>query len=132
MSGSDEVEVRNSGIHGSGLFARREFRKGEVVLRWKLDQRIDDVAAVAPAERKFLHPLPDQTFVLLQAPERFVNHSCDNNTVVEELCDIATRDIQPGEEITSNYSADGAGQIFNCDCGAANCRKIIKPEVVVE
>ena len=131
MTSSDDVEVGHSGIHGSGLFARRDFKAGDIVLKWKLDRRIYHVATVPAAERKYLHPLDDNGFVLLQPPERFMNHSCSHNTVVRNLCDVAIRDIQPGEEITSDYTTDGAGQSFTCGCGAANCRNIIKPQVVV-
>ncbi len=38
---SDEVEARKSGIQGTGLFARRPFKAGEVVLQWKLEKKID-------------------------------------------------------------------------------------------
>ena len=61
---------------------------------------------------------------ILQPPERFVNHSCNNNTIVRNLCDVAVRDIQVGEEITSDYSSSDSGnQSFLCACGAPNCRK---------
>jgi SET domain-containing protein len=123
---SDDVEVRKSGIQGTGLFARRAFKAGEVVLQWKLEKKIDatELPALDFEERKYLHPLDEQTYAILQPPERFVNHSCDNNTVVKDLCDLAVRDIQVGEEITSDYSSSDSGdQSFQCSCGAPNCRK---------
>ncbi len=126
MSNSSDVEVRKSGIQGTGLFARREFKAGEVVLQWKLEQRIDvtELSTLDLEERKYLHPLAEHTYAILQPPERFVNHSCNNNTVVKNLCDVAVRDIQQGEEITSDYSSSDSGdQSFLCACGAPNCRK---------
>ena len=52
--------------------------------------------------------IADQVAVLLGEPERYVNHSCANNTGVEEFTDVAVRDILPGEEITSDYRSGGA------------------------
>jgi len=125
--GGDDVDIRSSRIHGKGLYAGRFFKAGDVVLRWKLDQRIDstDLANLPAEERKYLHPLDEKTFVVLQAPERYVNHSCNNNTAVRHCSDVAVRDIQVGEEITSDYSSDGSGQSFACSCGANNCRQVI-------
>jgi SET domain-containing protein len=74
-----------------------------------------------------VHPLDEKTYVILQPPERFVNHSCDNNTVANDFADVAIKDILIGEEITSDYSLDGAAQRFSCSCGADNCRGTIGP-----
>jgi SET domain-containing protein len=128
MSNSNDVEVRKSGIQGTGLFARRAFKAGDVVLQWKLENKIDttELAALDFEERKYLHPLDEHTYAILKPPERFVNHSCNNNTVVKNLCDVAVRDIQVGEEITSDYSSSDSGdQSFLCACGAPNCRKFV-------
>ena len=126
---NNDVEMRPSGINGTGLFARRGFKAGEVVLQWKLDVTVGlaDLPNVPDQELKYVHPLDEHTFVILQPPERFVNHSCENNTIPGDFADIAVRDIQAGEEITSDYSIDGAAQRFACSCGAASCRGMIEP-----
>jgi len=127
---SGDVEMRPSKIHGTGLFARRSFKAGEVVLQWKLEVSISaaELAALPSAERRYVHPLDEQSFVILQPPERFVNHSCDNNTVARHFADVAIRDIKVGEEISSDYSMDGAAQRFACSCGALNCRGVVEPK----
>jgi len=56
-----------------------------------------------------------------------MNHSCDNNTHVENSCDVAIRDIMAGEEITANYNDDG-GIEFQCMCGSKQCRGVVKIE----
>jgi SET domain-containing protein len=126
---SNDVTVQPSGIHGTGLFAKRAFKTGEIVLQWKLDVTIAaaELAALPSEEHKYVHPLDEKTYVILQPPERFVNHSCDNNTVARNFADVAIRDIRIGEEITSNYSVDGASQSFACSCRAHNCRGTIDP-----
>lgn len=119
-----DVEIRRSGIDGLGAFALRPFRRGEVVLRWDVSRRVPrgEVFDLPDSEKNYLHPYDEETLVVVQPPERYVNHSCDNNTVVRNFCDVAVRDIRAGEEITSDYEADGAGQRFECRCGAAKCR----------
>ena len=126
---SNDVIMQPSGIHGTGLFAKRTFKAGEIVLRWKLDVTIAaaELAALPSEEHKYVHPLDEKTCVILQPPERFVNHSCDNNTVAKDFADVAIRDIRIGEEITSDYSVDGASQRFVCSCGTDNCRRAIEP-----
>lgn len=119
-----DVEVRRSPIHGAGVYALRAFGAGEVVLRWDVSRlvTVEECASLPEEERRYTHPFDGETSILVQPPERFVNHSCDNNTVVRDFCDVAVRHIAPGEEVTSDYSADGSGSKFPCSCGSANCR----------
>ena len=124
MAQTLDVEIRRSGIDGLGAFALRPFKAGEVVLRWDVSRRVPRARAaeLPDSEKNYLHPYDEETLVVVQPPERYVNHSCDNNTEVRNFCDVAVRDIRAGEEITSNYEADGAGQRFECRCGSAKCR----------
>jgi SET domain-containing protein len=123
----DDVEVRESGIQGRGLYALREFNDGEIVLRWDLSHAIpnEQVASLTEAERRYTHPIDDKRTLIVQPPERFVNHSCRNNTEVRNFCDVALSRIEVGEEITSDYGSDGSGVRFDCLCGNDNCRKQI-------
>lgn len=54
-------------------------------------------------EKKYVCFL-DGKFIQMQAPACYVNHSCEANTTAKNFCDIATRDIGIGEEITANYN----------------------------
>ena len=107
-----------------GLYACRRFAPGEVVLRWDLSHTIanDELAVLSEMERRYTHPLDQHRMLVVQPPERFVNHSCNNNTVVRDFCDVAVRHIEAGEEITSDYSLDGSEYEFTCSCGELNCR----------
>jgi hypothetical protein len=66
--------------------------------------------------------------------DSFQNHSCDPNTAMvyhsENTYDIvAIKDIQCGDEITSDYESfdEGLdGTSFSCGCGSSNCRGVIK------
>jgi hypothetical protein len=120
----DDIEIRKSGISGRGVFARCRFRKGETVFRWDLSRKIrrDEIDSLSAEERHFLNPFDEDYFVVVEEPERFVNHSCVNNTRVEYFTDVAVRDILPEEETTSDYRSGGATIDFLCGCGAPNCR----------
>jgi len=124
---SDSVEIRDSTIQGRGVYAKRVFDAGEIVLRWDLSHTIpnEQLAALPEDERRYTHPLDEHRTLIVQAPERFVNHSCAPNTEVREFCDIALRRIEAGEEITSDYGEAGAAVAFECNCGSAQCRKHI-------
>ncbi len=68
--------------------------------------------------------------VVLQPPERHINHSREPNTYVKTLAGvrhvIALRDICSGEEITYDYRVNGYGSaVWTCNCGAARCRKTV-------
>jgi hypothetical protein len=72
----------------------------------------------------------DVYYVPLNGPvERdFINHSCDPNCGIQGLMTyIALRDIAAGEEITNDYSmSESMGcWIMPCECGSAQCRKVI-------
>jgi len=101
----ENVVVKESEIEGFGLFAKRDFEIGEVILHWNPKKLTDsDIEKLTEDEKKrYMNTLEDGTKVLMGIPERYVNHSDTPNTKPEGQTDIATRDIQAGEEITSSY-----------------------------
>lgn len=109
------------------MYALRAFLAGDVVLRWDTSHRVsrEQAASYSQAADTYLHPFDASEFFVVKSPECFVNHSCSNNTIARNFMDVAVRDIQPGDEITSNYETDGAGLSFTCHCGAPNCRGTI-------
>jgi uncharacterized protein len=118
------VVVKKSKIHGKGVFAARDFKKGEVVLRWHPKYLpLSDIDKFSDVEKQYIYVMEDKIRVM-QEPEKFVNHSCDNNTYVLDECDVALRDIKAGEEITANYDNDGITE-FECKCDTDKYRKII-------
>ena len=126
-SANANLDVRSSLIHGTGVFAKKAFRKGEVVVPWENSKPLTEAqfAALPAEERRFTDKVDGQMYAIGK-PERFVNHSCDPNTIPGRLCDIAGRDISAGEEITADYGGFFilAGS-FECRCGLPNCRGTI-------
>ncbi|MBF0547673.1 MAG: SET domain-containing protein [Candidatus Riflebacteria bacterium] len=118
------IAVKASGIDKNGVFAARPIKRGEVVIKWCPKTLKDSEIAKVPASEKHYVCRSGKKHFLMQPPERFVNHSCEPNTRVENCCDVAIKDIAKGEEITSDYAGCGS-ENFKCNCGSKNCRGIV-------
>lgn len=57
----------------------------------------------------------------------FINHSCDPNVgFAGNVVLVAMRDIQPGEELTTDYALfDDYDGSMPCQCGSPHCRGVI-------
>ena len=113
--------VHPSEVHGLGLFADEFILEGTVV--WRFDQRVDrrydeSQLAALPKEdqerlRTFCYLNPrTRLYVYCGDNARYINHADQPNTkdlgfeegVFEgEGITVAARDIEPGEEILSDY-----------------------------
>ncbi|MEC9093655.1 MAG: SET domain-containing protein-lysine N-methyltransferase [Planctomycetota bacterium] len=123
---STDLEIRsNENGTGRGVFAKRRFVPGELVL--KIDgQVIDDPAY----DSLYCMDLGNGRVLEPGIPGGIVNHSCDPNCQLFELGKFqlgleALVNIQPGRELTYNYGwpADAGPQ--KCHCGSLRCRKYI-------
>jgi hypothetical protein len=57
-----------------------------------------------------------------------VNHSCDPNCLSAGYdFEIALRDIAAGDELTDDYGSLNLEYDFECRCGSARCRTLIRP-----
>lgn len=123
-----KISVKNSPIHGRGVFATALIREGETAVSWENTREITvaERETLSPAERVYVD-IQDGKILLVGEPERFVNHACEANTRAGVQCDIAVRDIEIGEEVTADYSQYyiSAGH-FSCSCGAPGCRGIVR------
>ena len=117
-----KFQVRESEIQGRGLFAVKTIKKSETVTAWNPKVLTKAEASRLPAdEQKHYLDTEGDKILWMQPPERYMNHSCNANTYVVGRSDVALRDINPGEEITSDY-LDSETEDFVCRCGSANCR----------
>ena len=122
-----DVIVQKSKIHGKGVFAGRNFRKGETAMEWDTTIVLikTDALKVPSNKRKYL-VYSNGMFILVQYPEKYLNHSCIPNTIEKNYCDVALGNIRKGEELTTDYSADAPPHIkMKCFCKNRNCKKII-------
>lgn|SRR3989338_9782 len=125
----NSLSIQPSPIHGLGVFSERAFKPGEMVIDWKPCVR--EVTASQLKEfpkvmKQFVHFRGNKS-VILQSPGRYLNHSCNPNTKVIDGSDRAVRNIQKGDEITTNYFLlDIPFLRMACCCGSDNCRRIIE------
>lgn len=129
------VEFRDSGIAGRGVFARKRFAAGDVVVAYAPRQRRVDAKAaeaVAAAETR-LTLLSDGQVII---PDTTVpggwlcNHSCNPNAAIFASGQgriQCTRAIAPGEEVTVFYGwvSHNEPRRDPCLCGAPRCRGFI-------
>jgi hypothetical protein len=116
-----KTSVKQSNTSGLGLFAEEFIPKGTVL--WKFDSRFDllftpkEVEEMKQFDRDlimhhaFLSKLSGK-YVYPADNDRFMNHSLNSFNVssVEiegepELCGVANKDIEIGEELLANYRA---------------------------
>src|SRR5262245_583985 len=132
---SPKTEVRESKIHGRGLFGRADIAKNEIVAvkgghivdRKTLREKITPV--LGPVEIQigddlFVAPVTDEERELSML---YLNHSCDPNVGVRgEITFVALRDILAGEELTHDWAmTDNDDYAMECTCGTTDCRKIL-------
>ncbi|MFA6461928.1 MAG: SET domain-containing protein [Candidatus Woesearchaeota archaeon] len=125
---NQSVVVKNSKIQGKGVFARRDIKKGEVVLKWDISHQLkkSEVDKLTAKEKKYITYM-NRRYVQMQSPEKYVNHSCDFNTLPKKYCDVAIRNIKKGEEITSNYYKTSLfSSSMKCMCGSKKCKGIVR------
>ena len=140
MFSASPVQYRDESIAGRGVFARKRFEPGEVVVAYAPKQRrvdVDDAEAFAAAETK-LTLLSDDGSVII--PDTSVpggwlcNHSCRPNAAIYSSGDgriRCMRTILPGEEVTIFYgwvSENEPGR-DPCLCGEPGCLGTINFDV---
>lgn len=131
---SPKAAVKESIIHGRGLFAVAPIRKDEVVCvkggyvfnRQTLRSMPDwyRAAEIQIADDLFIGPMSEDE---REGSMIFSNHSCEPNLGVRgQIVFVALRDIAVGEELTHDWAmTDDDDYLMECRCGAAGCRRII-------
>lgn len=115
---------------GYGVFATELIPRG--TFTWILDPldcrvpaKVSDrlVLALRASLERYAYQDSHGHWVLPWDLGRFVNHSCDPNSVGggDDAFEIAVRDILPGEQLTDDYAEFGCFRPFPCRCGAVRC-----------
>ena len=136
------IEVRNSPVHGRGVFAVAAISKGTRIIEY-LGDRVSHKAADDRYEdhdesdnHTFLFIVDKHTVIDAGVggnDARFINHQCEGNceSVIENrrVFIDATRDIAAGEELGYDYEIGrekddppNVDEIYACRCGSPKCR----------
>jgi SET domain-containing protein len=142
VASSALIEVRNSAVHGRGVFAVAPIKKGARIIEY-LGDRVSHDAADKRYEdhdesdnHTFLFIVDKQTVIDAGVggnDARFINHQCKGNceSVIQHrrVFIDATRDISPGEELGYDYEIGrekddppNVDEIYACRCGSPQCR----------
>jgi SET domain-containing protein len=132
---SPKTDVRESKIHGRGLFATADIAKDETVA--VKGGHIIDGRTLRESITPVLGPveiqIDDDLFIAPVTNEEressmlYLNHSCDPNLGMRgEITFVAMRDIRAGEELTHDWAmTDDDDSSMECNCGALDCRKTL-------
>lgn len=104
----NDVILGSGNLTGKGVYAARDFKQGEIVIRYSLQELTQSEFDNLPEdEQEFTHTHKGKIY-LYSVPERYVNHSDDPNTFqdLEQQCDVASRDIKKAEMITTDATKD--------------------------
>ncbi len=141
--------VRNSKIHGRGVFASKDIKRGEKIIEYvgkKITKKESEKIAKETLERSLSNSGLGAVYIfnldrkydldgnVPNNPAKYINHSCNPNAESEQdskdrIWISALRDIKKGEELTYNY---GYGfeeyEDHPCKCGSPNCQGYVLAE----
>jgi SET domain-containing protein len=135
-------EVRRSGVHGYGGFAKKDLKKGT-----RITEYLGDRITHAEADKRYEDHDEDDNHTFLFIVDkrtvidagvggnnaRFINHQCDPNcestTEKGRVWIEAIRNIKAGEELGYDYQIgrekddpENVDEIYACRCGSPKCR----------
>ncbi|AQQ70055.1 SET domain protein [Limihaloglobus sulfuriphilus] len=121
---------------GIGVFALADIPRGTiVVVRDSCDLCITEQQfgrmpqPLKSFTETYMYHDKDGNLILSWDHAKYMNHSCLSNTMMTGCnFEIAVRDISAGEEITTEYGLLNIQQPYSIDCGAPDCRKIVKAD----
>lgn len=99
-----DVLIGKGKLAGKGVYAGKDFKKGDTVIHWNLVKiRQSEFNKLPKSEHKFVHTFYGQMY-LFPEPSRYTNHSVKPNTTpnFKKMLDVANRNIKKGEMITTN------------------------------
>jgi hypothetical protein len=121
--------IGEAGKKGKGVFALRRVEPGELVLDYAGEEKW--IKDIQPELWQYCFQVDYDTYVVPErdSPGWFMNHSCEPNCVIKGRTRVvALRRIEPGDEVTFDYSTNVGWDGFSmeCKCGSRTCRKVVR------
>lgn len=113
----NHVTVGKGAMSGRGVYAARDFKEGEVVIKYELTPlTFNELKALPPEEYAATHNVNGQLY-LYSEPARYVNHSENPNVRNDhkQQADVALRDIKQGEPVTVDARYDDVPVLKRAD-----------------
>src|SRR5215204_3484371 len=124
---SPKTAVKESLIHGKGLFAKATISQGEIVAikggyilnaqeRAEMEKELGPVE-IQIAEEFFIAPVQKEEG---DGGMLYSNHSCDPNIAIQgQIIFVAMRNVTSGEELTHDWATtDDLNYELECTCGS--------------
>ena len=136
-------EIKNSIIKGKGVYTTRNIKKDDRIFHVNLNllpsYTLEEIDGDPKLKAQGDHSdyVGHGRYVIDFSPASYMNHSCNPNCYIKmktiAIKDVyALRDIQEGEELTSDYTLTSVDQFAgmgfwegDCKCGSKNCRGIL-------
>ncbi len=131
---SSKTIIRTSAKGGKGLFASENILADEIIaIRAGHFVNTDEALRRDKEIGDFSLQISDEFYICPEIREDiddiaiYINHSCDPNVGMDgQICFVAMRDIQEGEELCLDYAMAVTNNYkMDCNCGNSNCRKVI-------
>ncbi len=126
-------EARKYGKGAKGIFAKQFIHRGTIdsfICKKCGHYSKEELAKLPKKEYDFVieHEIIDKSGQYTYFCDKrmlYDNHSCNANVLSSgKGFGIAIKDIKKGEEVTSDYRADGGDEVYfvgGCKCGEKNC-----------
>jgi SET domain-containing protein len=119
-----DIVVRDAGEKGKGVFALRDFKRGEFIFRRRHGgiYRNVEIGQLSEEDQRHTCELDWETSAILLPPGCYLNHSCEPNAMRKGVNVYAWRDIRQAEEITIDYRLNAfSNELCVCACGSRSC-----------
>lgn len=123
--------IRNVGVGisplGKTIFATHNIQAGYEIMHFSGKRMNFTQAKALGKNESYTLQIDNDTYLYLNSPEKYINHSCDPNCGLRGLTLIALRNIKAGEELFYDYSTTMLERSWTmqCKCGSPMCRKTV-------
>lgn len=124
--------IGKSNIHGNGVFAAKDLKRGEIAFILKgRECHIIQKTAKQANENQNMVGIGKDLWIDPRVPASHINHSCRPNVGMRgRLLFVAMKSIRKGEELCFDYAISEEETRwkldYECACQAPQCRKIIR------